>query len=549
MSSVPDYLAGSSGSPASTEKIVEQARDSIVTDSSAEKGQEAATLGDDALQLVSAEGRQVTEEENKRILKKIDRHIMPVLFVIYFLQYMDKTTLALSSVFGIVQNTHLEGDQYSLLGSVPAIAQMLLQPISAYLLVRLRISYYIPSLVVCWGTTLAFMAAAHNFTGLLLARFFLGAFETSTQAAFILVGQMWYKRQEQGIRLAIWFSNVGWVNIFGSLIMYAFGHVKTGPLQSYNLAFCVLGMITALIGIGSFFVFPDNPVKCKFLTPEEKVIAVERLRSNQQGLETKVFKWKQVLETLLDLKSWCWMGLMLLYAIPNAGITVFGPMIIRGFGYDGYEVMLFMMPYGALQVLCVIGAFWLSNKFSLKLPVALLFLSFCITGSVILYTQGRDKENQPALLFAYYLLSASTAIAPTFLSWQAINVAGHTKKTSTSALAIMGSYAGGIIGPLLFEPKDGPYYRGGLLACIICYSAAAVLSCFTAFYLRYLNQRNERRRVKAGKSAKIIDYSMMNFESQEKARALSGDATNVGIGKQAFEDLTDLQNDEFIYVL
>lgn len=81
--------------------------------------------------------------------------------------------------------------------------------------------------------------------------------------------------------------------------------------------------------------------------------------------------------------------------------------------------------------------------------------------SVVLYTQGRDKENQPALLFAYYLLSASTAIAPTFLSWQAVNVAGHTKKTSTSALAIMGSYAGGIIGPLLFEPKDGPYYREG----------------------------------------------------------------------------------------
>ena len=47
-------------------------------------------------------------------------------------------------------------------------------------------------------------------------------------------------------------------------------------------------------------------------------------------------------------------------------------------------------------------------------------------------------------------------------------------------------------------------------------------------------------------AAKIIDYSMMNFDSQLNADATAGGASNVGIGKQAFEDLTDLQNDEFI---
>ena len=45
-------------------------------------------------------------------------------------------------------------------------------------------------------------------------------------------------------------------------------------------------------------------------------------------------------------------------------------------------------------------------------------------------------------------------------------------------------------------------------------------------------------------AAKIIDYSMMNFDAQVKADAAR--PSNVGIGKQAFEDLTDLQNDEFI---
>lgn len=60
----------------------------------------------------------VTADEDARVLKKIDRCIMPIMFVIYFLQYMDKQTLSFSSVFGIIGDAHLTGREYSLLGSI-----------------------------------------------------------------------------------------------------------------------------------------------------------------------------------------------------------------------------------------------------------------------------------------------------------------------------------------------------------------------------------------------------------------------------------------------
>jgi hypothetical protein len=84
------------------------------------------------------------------------------------------------------------------------------------------------------------------------------------------------------------------------------------------------------------------------------------------------------LETLLDLKSWCWMGLLILHAIPAGAINVFGPLVVRGFGYDGYDVMLFLIPYGALQVISMVGSYvrfppstlerWLKSE--CELPVA-----------------------------------------------------------------------------------------------------------------------------------------------------------------------------------
>jgi len=38
---------------------------------------------------------------------------------------------------------------------------------------------------------------------------------------------------------------------------------------------------------------------------------------------------------ITDLKSWCWMTLMFLMALPAGGIGTFGPLILKGFGFDG----------------------------------------------------------------------------------------------------------------------------------------------------------------------------------------------------------------------
>ncbi|KXN82977.1 hypothetical protein AN958_01982 [Leucoagaricus sp. SymC.cos] len=517
---------------------------------------------------VSAAGlpRYVTAKEDTRVLRKIDRYIMPIMFVIYFLQYMDKQALSFSSVFGIIGDAHLVGNQYSILGSMVYIAQLLLQPLSAYFLVKLRLSLYIPFIVTCWGGTLACMSAARAFAPLLVGRFFLGAFEASIQSAFILVGQIWYRRHEQGFRVAVWYSNNGWGNIFGSLIMYGIGHIHSKSLFRYQIIFLLLGCVTFLAGLASFFVFPDNPTECKFLSEEDKIIAVERLRANNQGLENKQFKPSQAFEMITDLKSWCWMSIMFLMAIPAGGISTFGPLILKGFGFDGFTVMLFNIPFGVMQVCAIFTAFWVAKRFRMKSPVILILLVPCITGAALLFQLGRSHEDLPGLLIAYYMLACHSSVIPLIFNWQSTNVAGHTKKTTvrtyqTTAFMTMGTVSGNIVGPLLFRPSEQPHYTRGLRAMLACYSSVFFIVCCAVTYLRYLNAKNTKRRVLAGKAAKIIDYSMLSAKEAEIARARAREVlemdgggnrqeVNAGVmekeGQSAFEDTTDLQNDEFI---
>lgn len=51
-------------------------------------------------------------------------------------------------------------------------------------------------------------------------------------------------------------------------------------------------------------------MQSKFLNEEDKLLAIERLRMNQQGIETNEWKWAHVREAFLDLKSFFWFALM-----------------------------------------------------------------------------------------------------------------------------------------------------------------------------------------------------------------------------------------------
>ena len=56
---------------------------------------------------------------------------------------------------------------------------------------------------------------------------------------------------------------------------------------------------------------PDSPMEAKFLKHEEKLVAIERLRMNQMGVASRVWKWDHVQEAFLDVKTWLWFSMLM----------------------------------------------------------------------------------------------------------------------------------------------------------------------------------------------------------------------------------------------
>lgn len=111
----------------------------------------------------------------------------------------------------------------------------------------------------------------------------------------------------------------GLANVFGGLIGYGIGYIHTG-IASWKFPFVIFGSVTIVWGFVFLLLTPPNPAAAKWLTEDEKAIAVLRLAENETGIDNKKFKWYQCREAFVDPNFWLLNLIVLANCIPNVGI-------------------------------------------------------------------------------------------------------------------------------------------------------------------------------------------------------------------------------------
>ncbi len=210
------------------------------------------------------------------------------------------------SIFGLSKDANLVGKQYSWLGSILYLAQLVMQPLAAFLLVKLPTGKVIGTAILLWGASLSIMSACTTFPSLLGMRFVLGSFEAMIAPSCVVVTQMWWRRGEQTLRTSYWNAMNGITSIVGSLFTYGLGHIESESMFKFQIIFLFCGLLTVCYSVVVLVLMPDSPMEAKYLSEREKVVAVERLRANQMGVASREWRWDHVWETLLDFKTWCW---------------------------------------------------------------------------------------------------------------------------------------------------------------------------------------------------------------------------------------------------
>ncbi|KAK3361915.1 major facilitator superfamily domain-containing protein [Lasiosphaeria ovina] len=515
----------------------------------------ASALRDKAIDFLASHGSDDTSftyEEEKAVVGRIDRRVLPLILGAYFFQQLDKSSLSYVSIFGISDDAHLVGQQYSWLGSILYLAQLVMQPLAAFVLVKLPTGKVLATAIFLWGSALAIMSSCTNFPSLLGLRFVLGSFEAMIAPCCVAITQMWWRRGEQTMRNSYWNAMNGVTAIVGSLFTYGLGHIQSDRLFKYQIIFMFCGLLTVLFSVVVFVLMPDSPMEAKYLKDREKVIAVERLRANQMGVASREWRWDHVWETLWDLKTWCWFIIIVAISIASGGISTFGSLIVKSFGYTNFEAILFNIPFGAIQIIVIIGSGWVATRFQSKGLVIAGVSVLPAVGTILMLTVPRAYKG--VLLFGYYLVSCLAAITPLIYTWQAQNTGGDTKKKCTSAVVFIGMCTGNVIGPLLFSTDQAPLYRPGLIAALIMFVTVGGLSALIPLYLIILNRQHAKQRESLGKNAVLVDESMLAKNQMENSKAVEIEGGSANRNQRALDednamrDMTDVKNEDFIYV-
>ncbi|KAK8183098.1 membrane transporter [Phyllosticta capitalensis] len=478
-----------------------------------------------ALAEYEGEVLELTEETNKRLLRKIDWHIMPILCLVYMVNFLDKTTISYASIMGL-KEPHAQGgiditsNQYSWLGSMFYFGYLVWEWPTSRLLQYLPLGKYSAFNVVMWGVSLTCFAAANNFAGAMVVRFFLGFFESAVTPGFVLFTSQWYTKSEQGMRTGIWFSFNGVAQIVGGLVAYGIARgtdIHGSSIEPWKILFLATGLFTVSLGIAFFFIMPDNQLNCRWLSEQDRRLAVERIRVNQQGIGNKTWKMYQVKEAFLDPLTWAFFLYSLITSITNGGITNFFSLLITSFGYTSEQSLLYGTPAGAVEIIALVGCGYFGDKLGSRLLVSTSGLIAAIIGVALII--ALPESMNVGRLIGYYLTGAAATSFVALLSLVGTNVAGYTKKTTVGALYLIGYCVGNIIGPQTFRGND---YTTAEIIILVCESVAVLIVVFIFFYCKWQNKKKAAIRAAPG---------YVKLENQE------------------WLDLTDRENPEFVYVL
>lgn len=264
---------------------------------------------------------QPTQEENSKLLRKLDLRLMPVMCACYMLQLLDKLTLNFSSQLGLIQDLNLHGSQYSWTSSIFYFGYLFWTWPSSWLVVRLPLGKYIASTALVWGAIVMCHGACNSFRGFMTVRFLLGAAEAAVAPGFALVVAMFYRRDEQPLRQGLWFAGNCIANIIGGLVSYGIEHIDS-PLANWRVLFLILGAVTVAYSVFLWTLLPDSPTKARFLNTREKKLAVLRtLEDKSSAMDENDFQIYQVLEALKDPQAWLLVFYTFSVNICNGGIT------------------------------------------------------------------------------------------------------------------------------------------------------------------------------------------------------------------------------------
>ncbi|KAK6225635.1 hypothetical protein QIS74_01682 [Colletotrichum tabaci] len=494
-------------------------KDDIVPD-------DATTLSDSELAREAAL-TALTVEEEKKLIRKVDWRLIPLLAMLYLVKKLDESNVSQARIMNkgternILTQLDVTSDQYGMVTVLYTVPYILAEIPSNLLLKRFKPSRWQSRIMLSWGIVTACTAAVHNLGGLYACRFLLGLTEAGMFPGIILQLSYWYRPDEIAVRL-MWIFALGNVSgILGGLLAYGF-HAVSGAagLSGWQWLFAFEGVCTVLLSGLVLFALPDFPGNTKWLSPVESAFLQARLPPNSPRSSEKNFAGSEIIASLKDKRLWLFTLSWALMTCGKNGIDFYRPSIIANMGFsDIATAQVLNIPTSAVAIFLILSLGTWSNKAKIPLP---LFPIGCTVVIVAMYSILVVYPNDIGVYLGMMIgVACGTAWFPLMWPWRAQTVNGATG--SAFAIGFVNSYGqvGDALGPQMFQEKYAPSYQLPFGLSMGLVGLCGIVNGVTWWVTRRTEndtRRHKRARILAKKNNEAVLDDVVDLDLGRKLR-------------------------------
>jgi len=455
--------------------------------------------------------QQRLQSLERTVVSQIDLRLMPLLILLYILNYLDRNNIASARLGSLEGDLELTERQYDTCVSVLYIGYISMQVPSNFILSRVpRPAYYLCGCMAVWGVLSTCTAFTRSFSGLLVSRFLLGFVESAFFPGATFYISSWYTKKEQAIRAAFLFSGSQIGNAFGNLI--AVGLLKLDGIlgvEGWRWLYLVEGTVTIGVALFSMFILPDLPSSSKpsYLTPMEHNFAIWRLQQDvaprtsvedggtvkvPQGAvanadEEKLSVWEALRIVLGDAKTWMFVGI-LMSNYTASGVTHFFPSVVQTLGYSRTITLLLAAPPYLLCCLVMVFNGMHSDRTQERYKHVVYPLVVTVLAHILVLS---TTATAPRYLAMMVLPASVYAAAVITMMWMSQTL-GQKPETRAVAIAFLNaiSNTANIWTPYLYNHP--PRYVLAFSVNIIAASLSIAFATLARQYLKGLNEAEEK---------------------------------------------------------
>lgn len=281
----------------------------------------------------------------KRTIAKVSWRILPLVVVIYFVAYMDRTNVGFAA-FGLTREFGFSATLFGWGAGIFFFGYFLAEVPSNIFLERTGARLWITRIMVTWGLIAGAMAFITGPVSFLVMRFLLGVAEAGFFPGIILYFTYWFPRQYRARVIAALYIAVPGSNALTAVISGALLQLDgVLGLHGWQWLFIVEAFPSVLLGFFVLALMTDRPSQATWLQPEEREWLENTMRAEKES-QVAAHGHFTLRQALTDRRVLILSAIYFTIVSATYGITFFLPVILRSLQYSDWQTgLVTAIPY------------------------------------------------------------------------------------------------------------------------------------------------------------------------------------------------------------